>query len=311
MGSKKLKDLRPYEAAIRLERAARIRAIVDEDFGGVQVRLAEKLGIGASQMGDVINGRDPIGITYLRRFEDLGYDSTYIYTGKARPTEKDTADIFGITRSDVIEKDGDLYLTVRQIANGLGTEINHIRKTINRNIDEFQHFGGGDILSLPFRTSGGVQEGLALNEQQVYILCMILRDNEKAREFRKHIVMLLDKIKAEKFKIEVKAEKKLQLRAVRAEKKAAENELKYICASRKIGSQRKSRYIKLKELDLNRKEAARALRIPYRTAGRMDAALKDITQAVENIALIIEEPKLKVLGGNKEAHIYELAEGRG
>lgn len=161
---------------------------------------------------------------------------------------------FGITEEQIIRKDGTFYLTVSILSQVLKCSPQNIRKNIRLHKEEFD-IGGN--LKFP---DGSYQ----LDEEQVYILCMIMRRNEIAKKFRRALAQTLKAIRKREF-VHIS-----ELQA--AQKQLGEITEKWVCVKQKISKQRIERYHKFRALNLTQAEAARAARIPFRSAVRLEKA---------------------------------------
>ncbi len=229
-----------------------------------------------------------------------------------------TINKFDITTSDVIEKNGVFYLTVAQIAENLKTTKQNVRQILNRNKEEFEFWNGGINEFPPYleiKTAGGVQSGFVLNEQQIYVLCMLMTKNKKARQFRKLIVGLLDGIKKGEYSLQVNAQvtanEKLLLEVATLREDLAVKDVDLICAKSNINNKKRARYQYFRQVKLTCNEASRALKISYNTATAIDKAMVLIGKARETVLKISDGTKLSkieqmdLLQGYDSASVYK------
>lgn len=160
---------------------------------------------------------------------------------------------FGLTEDQIIRKDNSFYLPVSKLAEILEVTPRNIRKLIANNGDEFL-----DVVEVPtFETNGGPQKGYLLSEDQVYTVCMLSRKSEKAKEFRRVLAKTIRMIRGKEF---------LHISEVK-------NLLESYTVLSKINPSKLGRYRNFRSVGLNRKEACRALNLPYATMKKADVVL--------------------------------------
>lgn len=171
---------------------------------------------------------------------------------------------FGLTENDVIRKDNDFYLPLTKLSQILDINKKNLLENIRRHKSEF-----GEIGVHLLWTPGGVQESYILNEEQVYLLCMISR-SEKAKEFRRVFAKMIKGIRSKEF-IHVSEYKKLLAELEKTREKLLKSSSEDILD--KIPPRKLSRYKKYRKLGLSRKELCKALELPYQTMKKVDLAL--------------------------------------
>ena len=279
------------EKLANMEVLIRLEQFIDEKFEGNKTHFANALGISANQLNAMRSGHDGIGRKHLERFEAVGMDINWLLTGKKKKTKEELFEEAGLTMNDVILIDSNIYMGVSRLATALGVERRSIRRTVTDHWEEMLELSdGGTFKDLPLTTKGGKQSGYLLNEQQIYAIAMLTTRSEKAKKFRRAISQLLqlirkeefvqvDRIKNEYVPIAEVAEIKKQLGLITE---------KYIAQKMKIGASRRLRYFVLRGKGLTVKEAARALKIPVRTAITLEKAHALATAPVLDTKLLTE-----------------------
>lgn len=100
---------------------------------------------------------------------------------------------FGLTETEIIRKDNNFYLPISKLAEVLGTSKNTIQQNIIRNKEEF-----GLITIDKLSTVTGAKDGYLLNQDQIILLCMLMR-TEKAKGYRKLFVKIFDSIRKKEY----------------------------------------------------------------------------------------------------------------
>lgn len=159
---------------------------------------------------------------------------------------------FGLTEDQIIRKDNNFYLSLSKISEILEVPIDTVRKTIQRNRQEF-----GELWQDIVSSQQGTKEGYILDEEQIYLVCMLLRSSSKAKEFRQVLAKTLKMIRNKEFVHITEVERMVESAAV----------------LNKINPSKLGRYKKFRAFGLNRREACKALNLPYITMKKADAVL--------------------------------------
>ncbi len=164
---------------------------------------------------------------------------------------------FGLTETQIVRRDGQFYLPLNRLSEILGVEKNNLSRNIQRNKEEF-----GEVAMDKLSTPSGVQDSYLLNEEQVYLMCMLVRSSEMAKEFRKVFATTLRQIRAKEY-VHISEIKELRTYLIEAKK------MELVLYS-KIPHSKINRYDRFREIGLCRKEACKALDLPIKTMTRYD-----------------------------------------
>jgi hypothetical protein len=163
---------------------------------------------------------------------------------------------FGLTENQVIRKDNNFYLPVSHLAKVLKVEPRNIQRIIKNHVDEFFH-EGATLCYAPIETKGGIQQGYLLDVDQVSLLCMLVRSSDKAKQFRKALITTMKQIRTREF-VHISEVNKI----VEGNKLLAS-----------LPPATLTKYKKIREFGLSRKQACRALVLPYSKMREIDKLL--------------------------------------
>jgi len=204
---------------------------------------------------------------------------------------------FGLTEDEVIRKDNDFYLTISKLAVVLDTPKNNLLKNIQMNREEI-----GDLTVEYYSTVTGKKETYILNEEQIYVLCMISR-SEKAKEFRRIFAKMIKGIRTKEF-IHISEYKDLLYRYESVQEQLQiemmRDEVLYSIDKRKL-----SRYKKFRKLGLSRKELCKALDLPYRKMQKADKLLGFYRSNKSNYDHLLPYQYVANSGGKRRFEIEE------
>ncbi|MBU1096856.1 MAG: hypothetical protein KKB34_10280 [Bacteroidetes bacterium] len=159
---------------------------------------------------------------------------------------------FGLTENQIIRKDNNFYLPITNLSEVLQIDKKRLLENIRRNREEF-----GEIGVLNLRTPSGKQDSFILDEEQIYLSCMMIRGSEKAKEFRRAFAKTLKKIRTREFVHISEVNKIIETNKLLTSIPAA----------------MLTKYKKIREFGLSRKQACRALVLPYSKMREVDKLL--------------------------------------
>jgi prophage antirepressor-like protein len=176
-----------------------------------------------------------------------------------------TIEHFGLTENEIIRKNGEFYFSTKTISQFLGIPINNVQQNIYRHKEEF-----GEVLIDSQSTNKVGRPSMLLDEEQLYIYCMISR-SEKARALHREFAKMIKGIRTKEF-IHISAYRKLLIELDKTRTKLLEEENQNGILS-KIPKNKLNRYKKFRKLGLSRKELCKALDLPYSRMREADKIL--------------------------------------
>jgi prophage antirepressor-like protein len=180
---------------------------------------------------------------------------------------------FGLAEDQIIRKDGNFYLPISKLSDILQTEKRNLLSNIRRNKEEF-----GELGVINLSTPSGNQDSLILDEEQIYILCMITRSSEKAKEFRRVFAKALKMIRSREF-VHIS-----ELKAVQLELGLTQEKL--FMKIEKASKKRVDRYFQLRAIGLSTVEAARAVKLRARPSARLEKTKALIAASQQPIKIL-------------------------
>jgi prophage antirepressor-like protein len=165
---------------------------------------------------------------------------------------------FGLSEDQIIRRKGEFYFSTKQISQILGMPVKTVQQNVYRHKEEF-----GEILVDSKSTNSAGRPSMLLDEEQLYIYCMISR-SPKARELHRAFAKVIKAIRKREF---------VHISEVEKLKHQLEDHYNYANCLHKIPARKLTRYKKYRKLGMNRKELCKALDLPYSTMKAADRAL--------------------------------------
>lgn len=175
---------------------------------------------------------------------------------------------FGLSESQIIRKNNDFYLPISKLAEVLEISKQNVYQIIQRNKEDFE---GVNLMNTPLQTRGGVQNALLLSEDAVYIFCMLTTKSEKAKDFRRMFAKMIKAIRSKEF-VHITEYQNVVLQLEEATDRLNLKQIETSVLS-KIPPKKLSRYKRFRDMKLSRKEACKALELPYGTMRKADKVL--------------------------------------
>ncbi len=188
---------------------------------------------------------------------------------------------FGLSQNQIIKEHGEFYLPISVLSEVLKITPQSIYQTIKRYREDF-----GEALNYKFKAINNSQSITALNEEQVYTLCMISR-SEKAREFRRAFAQTIKQIRQKEY--------------IHISELAGLIEQKFVL--RDIPVKKLNRYKKFRKLGLNRKECCKAFNLPYSRMKQIDKILGFYKPPTEKVLKVLKANAFK-----KQQNLFSITE---
>ncbi len=103
---------------------------------------------------------------------------------------------FGLTKEDIILKDGTFYVPISKLAEALKVKMQSVHALLKKHHEDFEGFRRE---LTPFKTKGGVQKGYLLEEEDIYVLCMLMTRSSAAKHFRRVLAKHLKALRKREF----------------------------------------------------------------------------------------------------------------